>query len=176
MSLIRTAVRLADAELQYDALATAPSRHQREVFIPLTPNGDAVRVSTSGAAPGAATVIRASAVLTASYVGSTAVDLAGASAVVVRALVTVTNAAEVFSLKPQWSIDNSAWSDEYVLGNSTISSTENQFTPYSRVIQIDASAANDYIEKYNRVARYFRIAVKSTATTAKLSLTAQVLS
>ena len=174
MSQIRTAIRLAAGVGQYDPLATSPASHDAHTFVPLTLAGDAVRVSTAGVAPAAAVVIRAAAVLTNAYVGSTTVDMASAESVVVRALVTVTN-AETISMKPQWSIDDSAWSDESVLTNATISGTEIQYGPSSRVIQIDASAANSYIERFNRLARYFRIAVKSNGTTARLSLTSQLL-
>lgn len=175
MSIIKTAVLLADGSPQYEAAETSSASHRREVLIPLTADGMAVRVNTAaGSAPAAAVVIRAAAVMTNAYVGSTAVDMVSASSVVIRALVTVT-ASETISMKSQWSIDGTLWSDESALVLGTATSTEQPYTYLSRVIQIDASAANSYIERYNRMARYFRVAVKSTGTTAKLSLTSQLL-
>lgn len=117
--------------------------------------------------------IRAAAVGTASYVASTAVDLDQFGSITLRCLTAVPN-AETFSIKPQWSSDNTNWSDERVLSGTT-SGTERLETPLSRVIQLDATAANEYVERFNRLARWYRVVVKSTGTTATLAMTATAL-
>lgn len=110
--------------------------------------------------------IRGSASLTNVYVGTTArADLQNYNAATLRLYVASGGGAATFSIKPQWS-DNATggtatnWVDESVLVAGTASGGEQVYTNLSRVIQIK-STEGGYIERYNRLARFFRVSVKS---------------
>lgn len=114
---------------------------------------------------GAATSIRADAIVTNAYVGSTTVDLMSYTSVTIYAVVTMTQATTI-SLKFQWSHDGSNWFDETVEVAGSPSGSELAYTPYSRVETISlATAGNIWCGRSNRLGRYFRCAIKSGAET-----------
>ena len=116
---------------------------------------------------GAATSLRADAVLTTAYVASSSVDLKSYDSVSVRVAVgAVADAARTGNIKFQWSIDDLTWNDEPINVNGTPSGTELHQTPYSRVIDLNLASGRMYIERFERLMRYFRVSVKSDAATA----------
>lgn len=122
---------------------------------------------------GAPTTIRANAVLTSSYVASSVIDLKSYDSVSVGLIIGTTN-AETISTKFQWSTDNSAWFDEQVITNGTASGGEQPQTANSKRVDISgATAGNIYMERFRRLARYFRTVSKSGGTTATLSVIAK---
>lgn len=126
---------------------------------------------------GAATTIRANAVCTASYVASSVVDLKSYDSVSVGAIIGTTG-SETISIKFQWSMDTSIatplWFDEGVISYGTASGGEQPETFNSKRVDVSgASAGQVYIERFRRLARYFRIVAKSTGTTATLSVIAK---
>lgn len=125
---------------------------------------------------GAPFSIRASAVFTGSYVATSSVDMGSWTSATV--FITVgTAAVETLSLKPQWSPDNSTWYDEQFEVIGTQSGTEQPFAAYSRVVTTSlASGAPNYSCRFNRMAQYFRLACKSSGTTATAVITVQLSS
>jgi hypothetical protein len=122
--------------------------------------------------------VRTAAVVTNTYVATTvgfAADvLEQYNAVLAVFTVAIPTGGEIVYAKPQWSFDNSVWYDEQILVNATsIVSNELIQTAASRVISIDASVAYVYTEVYNRLATYFRLAVKSSAATSTSTLKIQ---
>ena len=116
---------------------------------------------------GAPTNIFPIAVLTNAYSGavSSAVDLESYDGLALTLKVT-TAQAKTCNLKFQWSHDDSAYFDELVEVQGSAASGEQPYTILSRVIQIDmTSTGNLYIARLRRMARYFRVTMKSDATT-----------
>jgi hypothetical protein len=123
---------------------------------------------------GAPFSIRAAAVFTASYVATSAVNLQSWTSATV--FITVgTAAAETLSIKPQWSPDNTTWYDEMFEVIGTQSGTEQPFAAWSRVVtfSLDTGKPN-YSCRFNRMAQYFRLACKSSGTTATAVITVQL--
>lgn len=109
--------------------------------------------------------IRSDAVLTNAYVASSSVDL-GSYTSVTAYLVVGTAQAKTCNLIPQWSEDDSAFFSEQYEVAGTASGIEQPFTPYDRRIDITiATTGNIYCCRFNRLGRYFRVKVKSDATT-----------
>lgn len=179
MSNIRTALALADGVKQVvtDDTAPASALTNQQTYVPLTADGTAVRVTTTGGGSSSTTTSRTAAVLTGSYVTSTAVDLAGANGASVRYTVATATPSDVASVKPQWSNDGTNYWDEPVsvaLGTSgtdvlgTLSVTYNYA---SRVLQIAMDTNRSLGERFNREARYIRFAAKGGgSTTATLAI------
>lgn len=71
-------------------------------------------------------------------------------------------------MKYQWSDTTNHFVDEGVLTAGTIVTSEAPYTVASRVIVLDATNANSdvYVERVNRLGRYFRIAVKQSAASS----------
>lgn len=123
---------------------------------------------------GAPTSLRSAAVMTSSYVVTSSIDL-GSYTSVTAYLTKGTAAAETASLKPQWSEDNTTFYDEQVEVAGTASGTEQPFTAYSRRTDVSVAASTpDWSSRFNRQGRYFRMAIKSSGTTATVALTVQL--
>lgn len=128
---------------------------------------------------GAVEVIRPSAVLSGTYVSSNPVDLENHNSVVIEVEATVAQAATTVNLKFQWGIRDVTgtiqWTDETALADSAVSGTELPQTPYSRRVDLSiASTGIIYKERFNRLARFFRIQAKSSGvTTGKIEVRAQ---
>lgn len=128
---------------------------------------------------GAPVTIRSNAVMTSGYVATTAVDLKSYDSVSVMLTIN-TVGAETVSVKSQWSNDNveqgetqTTWYDELEDGEATISGTESTRGSYTAVFQFSANTgAPNPIRRYRRLGRHFRLAIKSSGTTAKISVTA----
>lgn len=121
---------------------------------------------------GAATSIRAAAVLSNAYVRSSTVDLLSYDSVIL--LITVASpesgTGRVCNLKFGWGQADGTWADEPFEVIGTASGSEIPSVPYSRRVDISIDSANGaymgtYIVRLRRLARYFSIAVKSSATT-----------
>lgn len=127
---------------------------------------------------GAPTSLRAAAVLTASYVPTSSIDLGSYTSATLY-LTIVSAAAETCTLKPQWSEDNfltsaSTFDEQYEVAG-TASGTEQPFTSYSRTVLISlATGAPNYSSRFNREGRYFRVSLKSSGTTATISVAVQL--
>lgn len=110
--------------------------------------------------------LRADSTLTGSYVASSSLDLGSYTSTEIFLTVGTAQAATTCSLKPQWSEDDTNYFDEQYEVAGTASGTEQPFIPYSRRVDIPISATgNVYCCRFNRMGRYFRVAVKSSGVT-----------
>lgn len=177
MSVIKVAKCLGSGEAQWVNTSTLPGANlRRECLVPLTDDGTAV-VTTGGGGGSieSPVTVRASAVLTASYVQSTAVDMTGYNRCYFKFLVTVAEAVTI-TIKYQYSGDNSVWTDFSVMNAAAAATaTEWLYTPYTYTVPFDlTNLAATYGETMEKRARYICAAVKYTgATTGKISITAQ---
>jgi hypothetical protein len=105
--------------------------------------------------------VRASAILTTSYVGSTAVDARYDDQL--HCLINFTiGSLTTAEFKFQYSQDNSNWFDEGIMVGGTTSSDEYISTFRSKVSQLAATSTKTVIVPV--LARYVRIAIKGTGT------------
>lgn len=105
--------------------------------------------------------VRASAVLTTSYVGSTAVDARYDDQLHCLINFTIGSLTSA-EFKFQYSQDNSNWFDEGIMVGGSTSSDEYISTFRSKVSQITATSTKTVIVPV--LARYVRIAIKGTGT------------
>lgn len=180
MSVIKTSVVLADAELQYSTSASAPANQRREALVPLTPDGTAVRVASSSL-PNAAVIARTAAVLTGAYVAATGIDMAGYNNIAIECVVSTPTGGDVASVKMQWSIDNSVWWDEAIDVTGTASGTDAlgtlayAYPSSARILTIAMDTAQIKGRNFTRRARYARpAAVGGAPTTALLAIRYQL--
>ncbi len=110
-------------------------------------------------------VMRAAAVATSSYVAGTGIHLPDCNCVLAVITIAIPTPAEILYAKPQWSHDGVTYYDEPILVNAASITSPNEMiqTAASRVIAIDCSVAYVYPERSNRLAQWFRMAVKSSA-------------
>ncbi len=117
-------------------------------------------------------ILRGNDVMTNVYVGTRAADLQLYNSVTLRIKVASGTSAATFSIKPQWTDDThfstTNWIDESVLVAGATSAGEQVYTNLSRVIQVP-STNGTYIERYNRLARHFRVSVKSSVASPEWS-------
>lgn len=106
-----------------------------------------------------------SATLTGSYQYSSIFTLTNGNSLTVRVAVDTAESVTA-SLKPQWSIDGTTWVDEQQLVAGTVAAGEAPYTISSKRVDVDlSSTSNAYMERYNRLATYFRVAYKSSGVT-----------
>lgn len=175
MSQVRTAHALNPGQNQVDPTSGGVGKAQRETFIPLNSDASAVQVVSGGASANETPVsIRAAAVLSASYVASTAVDMSYYNRVYFHMAVTVAEAVTA-TFKIQYSADNSTWDDFQMDSYAAPSGGEVLATGNTWTKQLSlASTGNYWGECFDKRAKYIRVAVKSGGvTTGKVSITAQ---
>lgn len=106
---------------------------------------------------------RANSTLTNSYTTNSAyADLENWGSAAMSFRVNSGTGAETLSIKTQWSHDRSSWVDESVLVAGTASGGEQVYTNLSRVIQM-TTTNSAYIERFNRLSRFLRVTIKSSA-------------
>lgn len=113
--------------------------------------------------------------LTNVYTATTVLDVQSYDSVGVIASTGTTQALAIANFKPQWSHDQTTWSDVPVLAAQTIVGTETPYTITSKQITYSlTNGAPNYVEVFPRSARYFRFMIKSTNvfTTGTLNITA----
>lgn len=171
MSKFRTAIRLKAGDAQGATESGASAPHQ-EVFVPLNSDGSAVQLY---GVPESIVTSKASAVPTAVYVGSTAIDLAGCNGVWISVDVTVAESATC-NIKFGWSPDNVTYRyQQYKLSGAT-DGGDIIYNWYDERYDLDMSSTdNHYQEAFSRAARYFKVFVKSNATTGKVAVYSQRL-
>ena len=114
--------------------------------------------------------------LTSSYVESTRfADIGNFNNANIRIQVKTAseNVGETCSIKYRWSQDATNWVDECVLVAATAASGEQTYTNLARVVRINLNSsstdvnqmnsANAFCERLNRLARFFRVAYKSSS-------------
>lgn len=120
---------------------------------------------------GAPTTIFGPATLTATYqfgpsTSAALLDLKSWDSVVISVRVTTAQAATTCNFKVQWSLDGTNWLDEMTETAGASAYPDQPYVPYSRRIDIDMSSANiGYLTREHRLARYMRVAVKSSGVT-----------
>ena len=103
--------------------------------------------------------------LTASYQFSQSLDLLSYDSVNLYVTIGTTEAVTA-NLKFQWSQDDVTWMDETTLTATASAGTEQPYTPYSKRIDLSmATAGAVYTTRSQRLAKYFRVALKSSGTT-----------
>lgn len=117
---------------------------------------------------GAPLVLFTNQTLTNAWVAGDSVDLQSYDSFVLASVIGmkpsgVWTAAEQAKVKFQWSDTGTNWADESVLSAGAASTTEQNYLPLSRTVQIGlASPTVNYMERFRRQARYFRPSVQST--------------
>lgn len=117
---------------------------------------------------GAPLVLFTNQTLTNAWVAGDSVDLQSYDSVVLASIIGVGpskiwNSADVAKVKFQWSDTGTNWADESVLSAGAASSTEQNYLPLARTVQIGmASPTVNYMERFRRQARYLRPSVQST--------------
>jgi len=117
---------------------------------------------------GAATVVFTNQTLTASYVASDSIDLKSYDSAVVLIEVPTNQASKTANVKFEWSNDGTTFVPEYALNPGTIASGDQPYTPVQKRVDVDMASGTTsapYIERVRRLARYFRIKVKSDGVT-----------
>jgi len=184
MSQIKTAIALADGQLQFVASSSDGRNRQDAVMVPLTPGGEAVRVANSGSVSSTTTtLVNAVVVSTGTYTdNTTALDLLNYNSVTVVYKVALQEAGKTATVKARWSVDGTNFYDEPVAVNGATAGTDALGTLLytvglaGRVVSLALDTTGQgKIERFNRLARYFKVAYagNATATTgAKLTVTA----
>ncbi len=110
--------------------------------------------------------LRVAAVMTSGYVDSTAINLTGYNGFTLYCTTATPTPAETAKIKFLWSDDNVTYRPEQALFNpSAIVSNEIVQSPGNRCVLIDQSVVIGYIERFNRMATWFRISVKGSGAT-----------
>lgn len=127
--------------------------------------------------------IRPVGTLTGSYVASNIVNLGTFSGVSLIVDIGTAQTSKVVSVKPQWGFKDEnnvmVWIAEPRMTDAAASAGEIVQTPSARVISVQLDSANaaymgGYIERFNRLAEFFRVLVKSDGvTTGTIGLRAQ---
>lgn len=173
MSQIKTAIALADAQLQFVSTSSDGRNRQDAVMIPLTPGGEAVRVASVGSlASSSTTVLNAVVPSSGTYTNSTAtIDLAAYNAVTLTYVISKAESGKVVTLKPKWSIDGTNFYDEPVEVSGATAGTDAAGTLLytvslaGRVVSLAMdNLSQGKIERFNRLARYMKIAYAGNAT------------
>ena len=107
--------------------------------------------------------LRGTVALTNLYVASKSIDLIQYNSATMRATVKTPHSPQTANIKFQWSQDKSNWVDEAVLSVGAASATEQAYSPLARVVVLDMSGTNAYIERVNRLGRHFRVAIQGSA-------------
>lgn len=131
-------------------------------------------------------ILRVSALVTDTYVATNHIDLINHNNVAIDFGVTANEAGITADFKPEWGHPNDdgtiTWGVEPLFATAAAASGEVVQTPYGRVIRMTLDSGNaDYIanvsERYQRLKRFLRFKVKSSASTAtgKVEIKAQLL-
>lgn len=177
MSKIRTSFVLPDSSVQFDTTATNPGLQQREVFVPLTSDGVAVRTAAQAATSvTSSTTAFASATPSSTYQFSSAIDMSMYNVASVEYLITVAESGKTTNFKAQWSNDGSNYFNEPLGvngasgGSEASNNLEYSINLAARVVNVGMDTTRRDGEQISRKAKYLRFALKSDATSGKASV------
>lgn len=124
---------------------------------------------------GAPSALVVNSTLTNVWTAGDSLDLKSYDSVALVMRTTTNQATGLAQIKFQWSNDNTVWADEAVLAAGTAGSVEQPYSALARVVQVPMTNSIVYVERFRRVARYFRPSVSSTNvfTTGRVTVTAQ---